>query len=346
MSEVKLMSRAERLDLIQQIEAARGTKLICYVTGDRRNHETKMAADIFSFMYDHLLGVGHIGAIDLFLYTTGGDSIAGWGLVNLLREFCDRLNVIIPFKALSCGTLVALGANEIVMGRGGQLSPLDPSVSSPYNPPAPGQQPLGRLGLLPVSVEDMMAYLRLAREEGKLQGEETLASVIRTLSDKVHPLALGAAYRAREQGGMLASRLMEYHEKDKAKISKVVNFLTKELPSHNYLIGKREAKQVIGLPVVEVDPEVEGNCWALYRQYEQWLELPTPYNPETVLGANQTVTASFPRAVLESVEGDRLRSHVFTTTKELRRVQSTQPGIPIPITGVQERILAEGWIEE
>lgn len=341
------MARAERLDLIQQIEAAReGNKLFCFVTGDRRNHETKIAMDILPFFYEHLFDFGHMSSIDLFLYTSGGDSVAGWGLVNLLREFCDRLNVIIPARALSCGTLISLGAHEILMGRGGQLSPLDPSVSSPYNPPAPGQQSAGRLSLLPVSVEDMMAYLRMAQETGKLEKEETIASITRILSEKVHPLALGAAYRAREQGAMLATRLMEYHEKDKTKIQSVVDYLTKAVPSHNYLIGKREAKEVIGLPIVDIPPTMEALVWALYREYEEWFELRRPYNPETVLGTSQVTTASFPRAALESVKDGRLRSHVFTTTKELRRVQSTQPGIPIPIVGVQERIMAEEWVQD
>lgn len=341
------MARPERLGLIQRIEAARkGNKLVCYVTGDRRNHETRIATDIFPFLYEHLLAFGHIEAIDLFLYTAGGDSIAGWGLVNLLREFCNRLSVFVPFRALSCGTLIALGADEIAMGRGGQLSPLDPSVSSPYNPPAPGQQPAGRLSLLPVSVEDMMAYLRLARDESKLQGEEAMANVMNILSNKVHPLALGAAYRAREQGATLASRLMEQHEKDKDKIDRVVDYLTKTLPSHNYLIGKREAQKIIGLPIVDMPPDLESLVWALYRDYEEWFELRTPYNPETVLGVNPTATESFPRAVLESVKEGGLRSHVFTTTKELRRVQATQPGIPVPVSGVQERIIAESWVED
>jgi len=341
------MGRDERANLIQRIEAKRkGNKLFCFVTGDRKNHETKIAMDILPFLYEHLTTCDHVSTIDLFLYTSGGDSIAGWGLVNLLREFCDKFNVIIPFRALSCGTLIALGAEEIVMGKGGQLSPLDPSVSSPYNPSVPGQQPLGRLTLLPVSVEDMMSYLRLAREEGKLEGQEAIASVIRTLSEKVHPLALGAAYRAREQGATLARRLIGWHEKDEDKINRVVEFLTTALPSHSYLIGKREAQQVIGLPVVDIPADLEDLIWALYREYEEWLELRTPYNPETILGDNQMTTASFPRAALESVQEGKLRSHVFTTQKELRRVQSTQAGIPVPVIGVQERIMAEGWVED
>ncbi|MFC2011029.1 hypothetical protein ACFLUR_01910 [Chloroflexota bacterium] len=354
------MGRPERLRLIQSIEAARdGNKLICLVTGDRRGLETKIAIDILPFLYEHLSTLGQMKSVDLFIYTAGGDSIAGWGLVNLVREFCDKMNVIIPFRALSCGTLIALGAHEILMSRGGQLSPVDPSVSSPYNPTAPGQQGPGRISLLPVSVEDMMAYLRMAGETGnpeqedvvagkaeKLITEDNTANMINTLSNKVHPLALGAAYRAREQGAMLASRLMKYHENDKEKIQNVVGLLTKALPTHNYLIGKKEAKGIIGLPIVDMDTDLEPLVWGLYKQYEDWFELRKPYNAEAVLGSSQASTAGFPRAALESVDGTQLRSHVFTTTKELKRVQSTQPGIPIPIVGIQERIMAEEWVED
>ncbi len=354
------MARDDRLKLIKQIEAARkGNKLICFVTGDRRGLETKIAVDILPFLYEHLSALGQMKSVDLFIYTAGGDSIAGWGLVNLLREFCDKMNVIIPFRALSCGTLIALGAHEILMSRGGQLSPVDPSVSSPYNPTVPGQQPQGRINLLPVSVEDMMAYLRMAGETGgskqedvlvgkekELKKEDNTASMIQTLSNAVHPLALGAAYRAREQGAMLASRLMKYHETDDTKIQNIVGLLTRALPSHNYLIGKREAKETIGLPIVDMDSYLEPLVWGLYKQYEEWFELRRPYNAEEVLGTSQASTAVFYRAALESVNGTKLRSHVFTTNRELRRVQSTQPGIPIPITGIQERAMAEAWIED
>ena len=204
-----------------------------------------------------------------------------------------------------------------------------------------------------------MAYLRMGGETGtsktendeadkakKLIKEDSTANMINTLSNNVHPLALGAAYRAREQGAMLASRLMKYHENDDKKIQNIVGLLTKALPSHNYLIGKREAKEIIGLPIVDMDPQLEALVWGLYKQYEEWFELRKPYNAETALGTSQTASVVLHRAALESVDGTQLRSHVFTTNKELRRVQSTQPGIPIPITGIQERVMAEEWIED
>lgn len=78
--------------------------------------------------------------------------------MNLFREFCEELNVLIPFKALSTATLIALGANEIIMAKMGQLSPIDPSVQHALGPivQMPGQ-PRGRIA--PVNVENVNAFI-------------------------------------------------------------------------------------------------------------------------------------------------------------------------------------------
>ncbi|MFN0181188.1 MAG: SDH family Clp fold serine proteinase [Gemmatimonadales bacterium] len=72
--------------------------------------------------------------IDLVLYTTGGDIMAAYRLVPLIREYCETFTVIVPFRCQSAGTLVALGADNIIMLPEGQLSPVDPSTNGPYNP--------------------------------------------------------------------------------------------------------------------------------------------------------------------------------------------------------------------
>lgn len=335
----------QRKSLITSIEAQReGARVLSLVTGDRRGHETRIAADVLPLVYDHLTDLGEVEEIDLFLYTPGGDTLSGFGLVNLLREFCRKLVVIVPFRALSCGTLIALGADEIIMSKGAQLSPVDVSVSSPYNPQAPGVQPQGRVNLLPVSVEEMMGFLNLARKEAGLKNEESISKIVLALAEKVHPLALGAVYRAREQTSMLAKRLLKSHVKDESKAEAIVNKLTKELPSHNYLVSRTEAKE-IGLNVIDVPADFQKIVWGLYREYEKWLELTVPYNAESVLGTQEVVVHNFPRAALESLHNGKLKGHMFRTEKELKRVQMAQPGITTPVSGVQERILNEGWIQ-
>ncbi len=340
------MSREERCSLIQQIEALEKSRLLCYVAGDRRGLETKIAGDVLPLIYEHLRDIETVPKLDLFLYTVGGDSLAGWGIVNLLREFCNTVGVIIPFRALSCGTLIALGADELIMAKGGQLSPVDPSLASPYNPPAPGQGQPGSVQLLPVSVEDMVGYLKLARDEVGVKGDDGLSKIMVALSEKVHPLALGAVYRSREQIGLLARKLLAMHEGDKDKVEQIVDTLTKELPSHQYLISRKEAKEGVGLKVKKPSPELEELIWRLYKEYEGWLQLDVPYNAEAVLGTNASTIATFDRAVIESLKSDgKLRTRVFRTEKEIKRVQGTQPGVPFPVVGLQQRNISECWIE-
>ena len=66
-------------------------------------------------LYDQLRTLGRQNTIDLVLFTNGGDTEAPWRLVSVLREFCDKLAVLVPHRALSAGTVLSLGADEIVM---------------------------------------------------------------------------------------------------------------------------------------------------------------------------------------------------------------------------------------
>jgi hypothetical protein len=339
------MGAEERYGIIREIETLTNSRLICYVTGDRRGLETKIAGDILPLIYDHLRGIGSVPRLNIFLYTVGGDALAGWALVSLVREFCESYGVIIPFRALSCGTLISLGADELILARGAQLSPVDPSLASPYNPQAPGQMQPGAVQILPVSVEDVVGYLRLAREEAGIKGDEGISKIMVVLSEKVHPMALGAVYRSREQMHLLATKLLAAHEKDQAKIRKIVDTITKELPSHQYLINRREAKE-LGLKVSEPAGQLDDLVWNLYREYETQLQLNIPYNPETILGTTDSVTTTFDRAFIESLKpGHGMKTHIFRTTKEIKRVQSTQQGTPFPIVGIQERNIEERWAE-
>lgn len=313
------------------------------VLGDRRGHETRLAGDLQPLIYEHLSGFDHVEEIVLFLYTQGGDTLAAWGIVNLIREYCDRFTAVVPFRCLSAGTLVVLGADQVLLAPGAQLGPIDPSVSSPHNPPAPGPPQPGRVSLLPVSVEDVVGFLHLAQGEGGIRSEEPMAKVFAALADKVHPLALGAVHRAREQVELLARSLLKSHIDDDTRVQVIIDYLAK-LPSHQYLISRREARGVFGDDfVVPIPQELEREVWDLYRAYQRWLELTAPYSAEAVLGSDDSKTVTFPRAALESRDGDELRSHVYRTIKELKRVQMAQPGVSSPVMGIQERTIAEGW---
>src|SRR3989442_3059553 len=131
------MSRPSRVQLIQQLAGVRGRPTLAFVLGDRQNLNTQIAPDQISLTSTLLEELGHVPALDLFLYSTGGITMAPFAFVNLVREYADQFSVIVPFKALSAATLICLGADEIVMTPLASLSPVDPSVARALNPLIP-----------------------------------------------------------------------------------------------------------------------------------------------------------------------------------------------------------------
>jgi len=330
-----------RRQIIGQIEELRKSRVICYVTGDRQNLETRIANDCHQLVFSHLHQMGPSQKIDLFLYTAGGITVAGWGLVHLIREFCKTFSVLIPYRALSCGTLICLGADEISMGRLGQLGPIDPSTHSPFNPPIAGV-PLSPRNTLPMNVEDIASFIDLAKREIGLKGASGLSVALESLSkmSPYAPLALGAAHRVRPQIVKLATGLLELHMAGEQKrIKRIVDLLAKQLGSHDYLIGRKEAKE-IGLKAKDASSELENLMWELYNDYEQLMELSNPYTPATFLGQQQSATGTFIRAAIES----SVMTHLFRTVKQVNQVMIGPPTTPVPTPGQQEILIEEGWI--
>lgn len=281
------MARSERLSLIEAIQDLRGSKLIAYITGDRENVSTRVAPDVIRVFHRHLEELGPQPKIDLYLYTRGGDVLTPWRLVNLLREYTEDLAVLIPFRAYSAGTLIALGANEIVMGKMGELGPIDPSVANAFNP----DDPYNPRAKIPVSVEDVSSYLLLAREMAGLRSEPEVGEVFRFLSEKVHPLALGNVHRNYLLIRSLARRLLLLHlnHEQEERISDIIDNLTEKLYAHNHMISRREAKNDIGLGVTIPDPGLEKLMWGLWEVYEKDLQLAEPFNPALFLSDNQQI---------------------------------------------------------
>ena len=98
----------QRKELYKKIERFSKSRVLCYVTGDRQNLGIQIAQDVIDHFVQHLDVIGVTKKISLVIYSRGGDLLAGWNIVNLVRQFCDELTVIIPMKAHSTATLIAL----------------------------------------------------------------------------------------------------------------------------------------------------------------------------------------------------------------------------------------------
>ena len=206
------MGRTERVALIQSIERKRNSKVISYITSDRRNLASLIADDAVSIIHDHLLSMDEKDRtkLDLFIYSRGGNSDVPWTLVSMFRQYCHAgsFSVLIPYRAHSAATVISLGADEIVMTKKGELGPIDATMSSgPYNPVEGDTR-----NRLPVSVEDVNGFFALLDRIGCERSTEKMEG-FKQLTDKVHPLALGAVNRLLEETKLVALRLLSTRAK-------------------------------------------------------------------------------------------------------------------------------------
>jgi hypothetical protein len=320
------VSREKRRALLQEIQECRESKVVVYVTGDRPPFPSQIATDAVLPLYRHLLPLADgepAKRIDLILYSQGGDVGVPWRIVTMMREFCAEFGVLIPYKAYSAATMIALGADEIVMGRKAELSPIDPTLMRLVSGDATVPPPQ-------ISVEDVSSYVTFMRERANINDQSALAQVVSQLATHLTPPVLGQVNRAHSHIRLLARKLLtsrrEKTEED--RISAIVEALTEKMYAHGHAIGRKEATE-LGLSVRNPDANLESLLWQLYEEYERMLELHEPLDPEAVLVQQHVEehTQQWPIAVIES----EARLDVFRVSHIFRRRRQVPPNPQITI---------------
>jgi len=325
----------ERKALYAELEAARNSRVVAFVTGDRPGLETEIHPEVYDLFANHLDTIGVVKKISLYLYTRGGNTLAAWSIVNFMRQFCDDLEIIVPSKCHSSGTLICLGANRIVMTKQATIGPIDPSLTTALNPIIPGASNAARF---PVSVEAINGFFELCKSTGIKEPAGILAVAMK-LSDHVHPLVLGQVHRAKIQIQMLARKLLSNQVKDKNKIEAIVKFLCSESGSHDYTIHRREAT-ALGLPIEKPTDALYAQIKRIYDNIASELEFRSKFDASTCLGGNSTANYVLRRALVESRTGG---SDYFVSEGTLTKLN---PGPGIPPMQFQDQRLFDGWRHE
>jgi hypothetical protein len=322
---------ASRIPLISAIEKRRSSRVILFVTGDRPGLETQIHQEVYDYFVNLLDDIGQVDRISLTLYTRGGSTLAAWSIVNLIQQFCDVFEVIVPSKAHSAGTLMSLGARHIVMTKQATLGPIDPSITTPLNPGIQGAPPDARF---PVSVEAVNGFIEFAKTSMGQPDCHALKDLLIQLANQIHPLVLGEVFRSKSQIEMLGRKLLESSGVDPARISSILSFLCSESGSHDYNIHRREAR-ALGLPIEKPDDSFYKEIKALYDDFATELALTTRWDLLATIGSQQAALYSNKRCLLESSTGG---SHFFSTEGRVTRIQvHNQPA------QIQDTRTFEGW---
>lgn len=331
------MSRDKRKQIIQDIEKKRNSKVITYITSDRANLQGMISHDVVSIIHDHILMLKEEARakLDLFIYSRGGASDVPWTLVSMFREYCHEgsFSVLIPYRAHSAATVISLGADEILMTKKAELGPIDATMTTgPYNP-TEGDT----INRLPVSVEDVTGYFSLLDRFGCEHAAEKMRG-FEQLTNKVHPLALGAVSRLLEETKLVGLRLLNTRAKpfSEEENHEIIRKLSSEVYSHSHTINRTEAIKYLGLKQVRnaEDANLENDLWSLYLEYRDMFQLENPFNPEEHLIANnieENIWDNLNFACVESAD----RLDVYRKSSRVKRLHQVPPTINLNLTNIQ-----------
>lgn len=288
----------ERKKIYEAIEKSRHSKVIAYATSNRRGMDMSISPEAVDVIGEHLDKVGNTKKISLILYTLGGSTLAAWNIINLLREFCKELEIIVPNKCRSAGTLMCLGADNIIMTKQATLGPIDPSLVNPLCPVIPNTNPPQKM---PVSVESVKGYFDLLKNEVGVTEPNALGEAYKKLTDTISPLVLGDIYRSKCQIKMLARKLMNMHKLDDLYAEKIVSFLCSDSGSHDYTINRTEAKN-LGLRINSPSEKMYEILKTWYNSIVEEMRIKEPLNPEKELNGTSQADFSYVRSVIESTQ--------------------------------------------
>ena len=330
------MSREKRIELIKGIEQKRNSKIISYITSDRKNCTNQISMDAISIIHDHLLKLeNENNKLDLFIYSRGGYIDVPWALVSMFREYSHKgsFNVLIPYRAHSAATLISLGADEVVMTKKGELGPVDATIANgPYNP-----LDKNIYNQLPVSIEDINGFFALLDRVGCERSNEKIEG-FKQLTEKVHPLVLGAVNKLLEEIKLIGLRLLNsrtrsFSDEDNTEIIKK---LSSEIYTHNHIINRTEANRYLGLRHVKNAEtlDIDKELWDLYLEYKELFDFENPFQPEEYLVANNLEENSWeniPTACIESIN----RFDLYKQSIKVKRLRNIPPKVTINLSKIK-----------
>jgi hypothetical protein len=267
------MGIKERKSLYEKIEEHRERPLIAYVTSGRQGAHGNIASDAMRKVADQLFKLPQgTKKIDLLVNSLGGDGLASWRLITMIREFLGNdgyITCLVPYYAFSAGTLIAVGSNEIFMHPMASLGPVDPQIVVRT-----------QAGATQFAYEDLAAYTNFIREEGGLTEQPEKSSLLQSLVGEIKPSVIGASKRSSMQSIVMAEKLMKLHMTgiDARKAENIAEKLSKSYFSHGHALSRKEASE-LGLKISKSDTVLEDLIWEVFKDFEEEMEMNEPFDP-------------------------------------------------------------------
>ncbi len=208
--------------------------------------------------------------LDLMINSPGGSPTAAEKVVLTCRAYAKSFRVIVPQSAMSAATMIAMGADSILMTETSELGPIDPQMIF--------QVPGGHSTIRPAKAF-IDAYADLVSKTQEAILEQKPPQPYIELLRKLDPSWIQVCLKARKLAGQIAEDFLSQwmlQGCDASDIKTVVGeFLAQgEEGSHGRAIRAEKAKS-FGLKNVETTPngeELWKAIWELHQRTQRYLQ--------------------------------------------------------------------------
>jgi len=218
---------AWRRRILEELGEERGTKVITMIhkkeLWTEEGEEPEIGIEDIEAVLQAFRKTPPSKPIDLILHTPGGYASAAQMMAMAIKFHPAKVTVMVPFYAMSGGSLMSLAANEIRMEKYSVLGPVDPQIPTPD-----GMWPAGSLSTLVKTkpIQNITDRMIILSDAANLEIENAKAFVTWILDGKM----------------------------DKEQAERVADFLAKGYMSHATPITLDVAR-ALGLNVVEGIPD-------------------------------------------------------------------------------------------
>jgi hypothetical protein len=231
--------------------------------------------------------------IDLMVVSTGGEPTVAWRIITLIREHFDHVSILLPDIAYSAATLLALGADDILMHSFANLGPVDPQIT--YVSRDEDQERRESF-----AAEDLRHFIDFIREDVGLSDQEQMEKAFEFACEEVGATKIGFAKRSTHLSISMGEKLLKQHMNDEKEASAIAQALSRSFYHHGYPLSRTEAEE-IGLPISDPEPPVRSLMRKVWLDYEEEMNCNRPFSP-----MEEVLTSDEGEKLLEGVEQFKL----------------------------------------
>lgn len=221
-------------------------------------------------VYREFLYHKDIEDLDIILHSGGGDIHEAYDIIKLCRKHTDGdVTVFVPVRAMSAATLIALGADKVVLTDIGKLGPLDPQIQ---HPETDEYMPVRSITDIPEVLEESLV------PNTGLDPEVKGKAIIRPIAEQVDPYHLTVHQKTTDLAREYGQKILTDRGFSEAKAKRCIDYLV-EYPTHTYSVDLIEIDEntslnsvidASGLDNLDQGTQIEFALTYLISFYQAW----------------------------------------------------------------------------